>query len=340
MVAKAIAEIQSADDRSIEPVLSDAVVPGLLLALGTLVAVVTLGLWTMRRTTRDLERLVEGATAAARGELDHRVEVGSKDEVGELARAFNFMMEDLQVAKEQLVIAERIAAWQDIARRVAHEIKNPLTPIQMAMDSLRKSWARQHPKFGEILDESTTTVLQEAARLRQIVTEFSDFARMPKSQFARMDLNEVVRSTVALYNDGSPVVEAALDLQIPELVADKNQLGQVLFNLVENAREALGSAQGGRIVISTRRGETPDRVILVVEDNGPGVPVALRDKVFTPYFTTKAATGGTGLGLAIVHRIVGDHGGRIAISSPAGGGARIAIELPLRGGVALLASRV
>jgi nitrogen fixation/metabolism regulation signal transduction histidine kinase len=250
------------------------------------------------------------------------------------------MMEDLKTSKERLVIAERIAAWQEIARRLAHEIKNPLTPIQMAMDTLRKSWKKQHPKFDEILEESTATVLEEADRLKRIVAEFSDFARMPKPEFARIDLNDVVRSALALYKDATPAVEAKLDPQIQELDADKGQLNQVLLNLVENARDALGTRDGGKILVTTRRGDTADRVMLTVEDNGPGVPTELKDKVFAPYFTTKHAKGGTGLGLAIVHRIVNDHGGRITISDATGGGARMAIELPLRNGTALLASRI
>ena len=263
----------------------------------------------------------------------------SKDEVGAVASAFNFMMEDLKTSKERLVIAERIAAWQDIARRLAHEIKNPLTPIQMAMDTLRKSWKKQHPSFDEILDESTRTVLEEADRLRKIVAEFSDFARMPKPELSRIDLNEIVRSALTLYQ-GAVAVDARLAKDLPELDGDKGQLTQVLLNLVENARDAIGARASGRITVTTRRGEANDRALLIVEDNGPGVPAELKDKVFSPYFTTKQAKGGTGLGLAIVHRIVSDHGGRITISDGRDRGARFTIELPLRSGTALLASRI
>jgi nitrogen fixation/metabolism regulation signal transduction histidine kinase len=337
----AIAYVEVAvSDNDIDRVLRDITLLVALLALGALGVVVLLGLLVARRTARDLDQLVEGSIAAARGDLEYRVPVRSKDEVGAVANAFNFMMEDLKTAKERLVIAERIAAWQEIARRLAHEIKNPLTPIQMAMDTLRKSWKKQHPKFDEILDESTTTVLEEADRLKRIVAEFSDFARMPKPEFARIDLNDTVRSALALYKDATPPVESKLDPQLPELDADKGQINQVLLNLVENARDALGQREGGRIVVTTRRGDTDDRALLVVEDNGPGVPSELKDKVFAPYFTTKHAKGGTGLGLAIVHRIVNDHGGRITISDASGGGARFAIELPLRNGTALLASRI
>ena len=310
------------------------------LALGALIGVVLIGLLVARRTAQHLDQLVAGALAAARGDLDHRVPVRSGDEIGAVAAAFNFMMEDLRTSKDRLVIAERIAAWQEIARRLAHEIKNPLTPIQMAMDTLRKTWKKQHPSFGEILEESTTTVMEEADRLKHIVSEFSAFARMPKPEFQRLDLNELVRSTLALYQGGAAPVEIKLFDPLPEIDADKNQLNQVVLNLVENARDAIGQRGDGRITVSTRRGEAGDRAVLIVEDNGPGVPGQLKDKVFAPYFTTKHAKGGTGLGLAIVHRIVTDHGGRIAVADAPGGGARFAIELPLRNGTALLTSRI
>ncbi|MDB4953181.1 MAG: integral rane sensor signal transduction histidine kinase [Myxococcales bacterium] len=326
-------------DGGLDAVLRDVTITSAALAVGALAVVVLIGLFVSRRTASDLDRLVEGSIAAARGDLDHRVAVRSKDEVGAVANAFNLMMEDLKTSKERLVIAERIAAWQEIARRLAHEIKNPLTPIQMAMDTLKKSWKKKHPSFDEILEESTTTVLQEADRLKHIVAEFSDFARMPKPEFGRIDLNEVVKSSLALYQGAAPL-EIKLDPSIGEIDADKDQLNQVLLNLVENSRDAIGAREGGKITVSTRRGEANDRALLVVEDNGPGVPADLKDKVFAPYFTTKHAKGGTGLGLAIVHRIVSDHGGRITISEAPGGGARFSIELPLRNGTALLASRI
>jgi two-component system nitrogen regulation sensor histidine kinase NtrY len=209
----------------------------------------------------------------------------------------------------------------------------------MAMDTLRKTWKKQHPSFGEILEESTTTVMEEADRLKHIVTEFSGFARMPKPEFQRLDLNELVRSALALYQGAAPV-GIRLAERLPQIDADKNQLNQVVLNLVENARDAIGSRSEGRITVSTRLGEASDRVMLIVEDNGPGIPLDLKDKVFAPYFTTKHTKGGTGLGLAIVHRIVSDHGGRIALADAPGGGARFAIELPLRNGTALLTSRI
>jgi two-component system nitrogen regulation sensor histidine kinase NtrY len=182
--------------------------------------------------------------------------------------------------------------------------------------------------------------MEEADRLKHIVSEFSAFARMPKPEFQRLDLNELVRSALALYQGGTTSIEIRLAPQLPQIDADKNQLNQVVLNLVENARDAIGQRGDGHIAVSTRRGEAGDRAMLIVEDNGPGIPVDLKDKVFAPYFTTKHAKGGTGLGLAIVHRIVSDHGGRISVADTLGGGARFAIELPLRNGTALLTSRI
>jgi signal transduction histidine kinase len=326
-------------DGNLDAVLRKLTITSAGLALAALGAVVLIGLLVARRMARDLDLLVEGSLAASRGDLDHRVPVRSRDEVGAVAAAFNFMMEDLRTSKDRLVIAERIAAWQDIARRLAHEIKNPLTPIQMAMDTLRKTWKKEHPRFGEILEESTATVLEEADRLKHIVTEFSDFARMPKPNFARLDLNEVIRSAMSLYQGAVPV-EPHLAEKLPQLDADKGQMTQVILNLVENSRDAIGMRSNGKITVTTKLGDAGDRAVLVVEDNGPGVPRDVKDKVFTPYFTTKHAKGGTGLGLAIVHRIVSDHGGRIVLTDVQGGGARFTIELPLRNGTALLASRI
>ncbi len=311
------------------------------LAVVALLLTVALGVLVARRMTRDLDRLVVGAQAAARGDLEHRVAASSKDEVGEVAAAFNLMMEDLRTAKERAVVAERIAAWQEVARRLAHEVKNPLTPIQMAMETLRKTWSKKHPSFDEVFEESTATVLEEADRLKRIVSEFSEFARMPKPTFGATDIGDVVSSALALYQGAVPVERKLAD-GLPSIEADRGQITQVLLNLLENARDALSTrpdAEGGRILVTTRKGDAGDRIEITVEDNGPGVPADIKDRMFTPYFTTKGP-GGTGLGLAIVHRIVSDHGGRVVVGDAAGGGARFAIELPLRQGATLLASRV
>lgn len=297
------------------------------LGLLALAGAVLLGFAVSRRITRDLDALVEGAGAIARGDLDHKVAVRGRDEVGEVAAAFNAMTDELRESKERLVRAEREAAWREIARAIAHEIKNPLTPIQMSVETTRKAWAAKHPSFHEIFEESTRTILEEVQRLKRIVSEFSQFARMPRPALQAVDLDDVVAGALALYK-GSVKVISELAGGLPPVSADRDQLTQVVLNLLENARDAVASRGSDQSVgrITVRTSARDGVVTLEVEDNGPGFDPAIRDKLFTPYFTTKAT--GTGLGLAIVRRIVTEHGGRIGAHSEPGKGARFVVELP------------
>ncbi len=312
-------------DAELKSVLRTVTIYSAGIAAAALAACILLGLIMGRRITRDLDQLVIGVQAAARGDLDHEVPVRTADEIGALADAVNLMMVDLKESKERLSMAERVAAWQEIARRLAHEIKNPLTPIQMSVETLRKTWKKKHPSFDEIFEESTATILEESARLKRIVSEFSEFARMPKPNKRRIDLNELVTQSTALYR-GSVDLELSLG-ELADIEADRDSLSQVILNLVENARDAIATS-GSRIKIETTPTRGGKAVALIVDDDGPGLPKEVKEKLFTPYFTTKHATGGSGLGLAIVHRIVSDHDGNIlAIDSPLGG-ARFVVELP------------
>jgi nitrogen fixation/metabolism regulation signal transduction histidine kinase len=304
---------------------------GALSVLALLFAL-AVGFLVSRRITRDVDALVEGAQAVSRGDWKYKVPVRASDELGELAQAFNAMTGQLRESKARLVQAERVAAWQEIARAIAHEIKNPLTPIQMSVETLRKTWSSRHPSFEEIFEESTRTVLEEVQRLKKIVGEFSEFARLPKPDRQPCSMDEIVGGALALYRGSVRVVEE-LAGDLPPIDADRDQLTQVVLNLLENARDAValkGSEETvGRITVRTRM--TGERVELEVEDNGPGFDPEIQDKLFTPYFTTKEA--GTGLGLAIVHRIVTDHGGTIAAASNPGRGAKFVVDLPIRKGV-------
>jgi nitrogen fixation/metabolism regulation signal transduction histidine kinase len=207
----------------------------------------------------------------------------------------------------------------------------------MAVETIRRTHAKKHPSFDEILEESTSTVLEEAARLKRIVTEFSEFARMPKPDKRKLDLNEIVAAATSLYA-GTIEIERRLAENLPEIEADRDSLQQVLLNLLENARDAIATrptgSPPGKIAITTQATRRGKAVSLAIEDNGPGFSSEAKDKLFTPYFTTKHTSGGTGLGLAIVHRIVTDHGGRIAATESRLGGARVAIELPTPGATA------
>jgi nitrogen fixation/metabolism regulation signal transduction histidine kinase len=325
----ALVEMRLTND-SLPALLKQVTIYSALLALAALAVTVLLGFFVARRMTRDLDALVVGVQAAARGDLEHQVVIDSSDEIGEVGKAFNTMMLDLHDSKERLVMAERVAAWQEIARRLAHEIKNPLTPIQMSMETLRKTYAKKHPSFDEVFEESTATVLEEAARLKRIVSEFSEFARMPKPTKTTLSLNDLVRAQVALYQ-GSVAISKSLEDELPVIEADRDTLSQLLLNLIENARDAISGQEDGKIRVTTESSRGGKAVLFRVDDNGPGIAPEVKDKLFTPYYTTKHAHGGTGLGLAIAHRIVSDHSGKISASESPMGGARFTVELPAQG---------
>ncbi len=291
---------------------------GSLVGSGLLLALL-LGFVTARRITHPIREVVRGAGAVAAGDLDVRLDVQRRDELGDLVSVFNRRVAELKEAREKLVAAERVAAWQEIARRIAHEIKNPLFPIQTSMETLRKVYAKKHPDFDEIFDESTHTILEEVNRLKNIVTEFSRFARLPKPRLEPCDLGELIHSTVGLYGDGDMTVDCEVPDDLPGALVDREQMTQVLVNLIQNARDALVDTEAPRVQIAAAAGD--DFVEVTVRDNGPGFGEEVGARLFTPYFTTRHGAGGTGLGLAIVHRIVTDHGGGIEARNLDEGGA-------------------
>jgi signal transduction histidine kinase len=293
------------------------------LGLGGLALALLLGAFVARRWSGPLGELADGARAVSRGQLDAKVAVRGSDEIGQLAAAFNTMTRDLATAREELVRAERVAAWREIAQRIAHEIKNPLTPIQMAIETLQRAQSKGVQQFDALFAESAQTILDEVARLKNIVAEFSAFARMPAPKLQRCDLGEIVEAALALYAGAVPL-DRQLSSELPPALADRDQVTQVLVNLLENAREAVGPQQSGKIRVTTRA--VDGRVEIEIADNGPGLGEDARARIFTPYFTTKPK--GTGLGLAIVHRIVTDHGGEIRVGGAPGEGAVFTVAFP------------
>ena len=248
-------------------------------------------------------------------------------ELEELADAFNRAIADLVALRKRLAATERIAARREIARQVAHEIKNPLAPIRAAVETLRRLRARNDPAFDEYFDEASRTVLDEVARITSIVQEFTRFARLPPPSPAPMDLERAVRDLVSLHSAaGTPIDVAARP--IPSIVADRDQIVQVVTNLLGNATDAVAGNASGRVTIELGPSGS-DRVRLSVRDNGPGVAPSIRDRLFEPYATTKP--GGTGLGLAIAQRIVLEHGGEISYAGAPNGGAVFVVELPVAG---------
>lgn len=231
-----------------------------------------------------------------------------------------------------LVRAEREAAWAEVARRLAHEIKNPLTPIQLAAERIRHKYLKQlDEEQGKILDRGTHTIIQQVQAMKEMVDAFNEYARPPRLQLALLELNEFVTEVLYLYRDYPAGVEIRLDLtQEPlRISGDKGRLRQLLHNLVKNAIEAIRDGHGSALWVGTRREHVAgaDCVELSVRDDGPGFPDHLLSSAFEPYVTTKPK--GTGLGLAIVKKIVEEHGGWIQLEAPVDGGARIVIRLPI-----------
>jgi signal transduction histidine kinase len=295
---------------------------GALLA-GALAAA-ALGRLLASRVTRPVEALRDAAARVAAGDLEARVGVPATGEVGDLVRAFDAMTADLARGRARLAHAERIAAWREVARRLAHEIKNPLTPIAMSVETLRDAREQGRADFDEIFDEGTRAIAEEVRRLKRIVDEFSRFARLPAPDRAPVAPEDLVGAVLALFPEPPPGVTVSRDVAtgLPPVLADRDQVLQVLLNLVSNALDAM--PRGGTLAISAR--PTGEGVAFAVADTGEGIAAEDLARVFEPYFTTKE--GGTGLGLAIARRIAEEHGGRLEVASAPGRGAAFTLTLP------------
>jgi len=235
-----------------------------------------------------------------------------------------------------LIRTQRVAAWRDVARRLAHEIKNPLTPIQLSAERLRRQFAGAPPNARAFIEECTSTIVTEVDSLKQLVDEFAQFARMPAPKAVPTGLNGVLSDTAALYT--GLFREIALERQfaegLPLVRIDTEQVRRVIINLIDNAVEALGGASAGprpdgavpTIRLATQHDAVNGVVRITVSDNGPGIPPEDRDKLFMPYYSTKRR--GSGLGLAIVRRIIAEHGGAIDVTDGVPSGTIFTIELP------------
>jgi two-component system nitrogen regulation sensor histidine kinase NtrY len=227
-----------------------------------------------------------------------------------------------------LVRTQRVAAWRDVARRLAHEIKNPLTPIQLSAERMNRHFTGAPEATRALVDECTSAIVTEVESLKALVDEFAQFARMPAPRAVPANLNAVVGDTLALYN--GVVTGTAIDRELapglPPVRLDVEQIRRVIINLVDNALEALSGTAGARIVVQTQHDAANAVARIVIADNGPGVPPADRERLFMPYYSTKRR--GSGLGLAIVRRIVGEHGGSVEVGENAPRGSRFVIELP------------
>jgi signal transduction histidine kinase len=307
------------------------------LLVGMALAAAGIGMLLARRTTRRVSALVGAVRRLAAGDLAVQVDPGkAADEVAGLARAFNAMVREVRESRDRIVYLEKISGWQEVARRLAHEIKNPLTPMKLAFQQLEARWRTSparagDPEFDRLLRDAGEIVRDEIGTLQRLVDEFSGFAKLPEVTPEPADLGDFVDEFLRT----SPQLHEAADVEVvkasaPTPVAlDRGLMRRVLANLCANAVEAVRPARA-RIHLGVAR--TQERAVLTVADEGPGIDRAQRDRVFDPYFTTKQ--GGTGLGLAIVKKIVLQHGGEIQVGDRPGGGASFTLVLPSPGAAA------
>jgi len=274
-----------------------------------------------RGISEPIKTLVDGMQHVASGELSYRVYTRAKDEIKFLIDSFNKMADDLKTSQEKLVQAERLAAWQGVARRVSHEIKNTLTPIQL---SLRRLSNQLYPDDQDISDKALITIQEEVESLRRLAEEFIQFARMPQINPQKEDLNEIIRSLVTLVEAEPHGISIKLDLDpgVPSLDLDRDHIRRALHNLIKNSIEA--SRPGSAVFIETKAmTENDHNAKIEIRDHGTGMKSEVLAKIFEPYFTTKQR--GMGLGLSIVRRIIEDHNGEIEIKSTPGKGTQVTI---------------
>jgi len=300
----------------------------LLVSGGGILLAILLSSWAAARVTRPVEQLAAAAHEVAAGNWNARVNVRGKDELAVLAESFNRMTAEMLAQKERLVQAERVAAWRELARRLAHELKNPLFPLQLTVENLVR--ARQHnpEQFEEVFRESAQTMLAEISNLKSIIGRFSEFSKMPQPQLQPVQVNDVVGGVMRVFQaqietNGKIAVQLQLDSSLQPISADSDLLHRAISNLVLNAMDAM--PDGGALTLRTQ-GED-GKVQIEVADTGSGLTSEERERIFTPYYTSKKH--GTGLGLAIVQSVVSDHGGRIHVRSEPGRGTAFLIELPV-----------
>jgi len=304
---------------------------GLVVALAGILLSVLASRWSAGRMSHPIEELSSAAQEVAAGNWDRKVyaeAANGKDEVAQLITSFNQMTDELVRQRDRAVQAERVAAWRELARRLAHELKNPLFPLQITVENLMNAREQNSPEFNEIFAESTATLLAELSNLKKIIGRFSDFSKMPAPHLQNVDVNRMLEELGRLFapqfaSGAKPIkLETRFTSADTTISGDPDLLRRAFENLVLNAIDAMPN--GGTITIATSAEH--DAVAVEISDTGTGLTQEEAGRLFTPYYTTKQH--GTGLGLAIVQSVISDHGARIAVSSRPGEGTSFRMEFP------------
>lgn len=274
-----------------------------------------------KKITSPIKVLVEATRKISEGDLKLRVEETSNDEIGKLQSSMNFMLDKIDDEHKKVLQLQKTAAWREIARSLAHEIKNPLTPIQLTIQELKDRYKGEDEEFKFFLENCTEIITEEVDSLKKLVNEFSEFARSPKLELSVGNLANLVEDTIQLYSNKGIIFESS---ETPDFNFDQDKIKRVFINLLENA--ILSSSEKDREIKVRLRAEK-DFVVLEVQDNGSGISAENLDKIFEPHFTTR--TTGMGLGLAIVKGVVEKHNGRIEVQSEEGKGSIFQVFLSL-----------
>ncbi len=297
-----------------------------LLLLGIYGVVLVLGLvaawWLAHGITRPVTKLVRATDKVAAGDWTIQVVDSAAGELGRLNRGFNDMVRTLDAQSRTLIDLETMAGWREMARALAHEVKNPLTPIQLTVEEMQQRYKGDDAQYRALLEECTRIVVEEVESLRNVVGRFREFSRPVELRLRPLALNDLVRDVAALQRDLRSTTE--LDAKVGEIFGDGDRLRQVLMNLAENARAILAAQTDRQLLLKTVAHE--HAVEVIVADNGPGIPEAERERVFEPYRT--GTSGGLGLGMALVKGIVLAHEGSIRVESSTLGGAAIHMTFP------------
>lgn len=286
------------------------------------ITVVALFLVSFYFITRPLRRLQLATDQLATGNLEIQVPESRFSPLNDLIQSFNSMTGELQSNRAKLIQAEKESAWRDMARVLAHEIKNPLTPIRLSLERLEMKYAARSKDLDKVFSSVTSVIHEEIDNLQSFASEFSRFARLPKAEFRSYDLNEQIRSIIEPYKV-EVIIELSLQSDLSQFYADRNQIKQVFENIIQNSINAADKDFQIKIVSESNSSQ----LIIYVIDNGKGMAEDVVKEIFTPYFTKTA--GGTGLGLAIVKRIVENHNGKIEVESEIGQGTKFKLSFPI-----------
>lgn len=302
-----------------------------LSSLLLLLASVWIGLFLANFLIEPIKKLIEAADSVSNGDLSVRITgIYVKNELGNLVESFNHMTERLEKQNKDLIISEKKSAWADIARKIAHEVKNPLTPIQLSAERLKRKYWNQIKDDPQTFEKCIDTIIRQVSHIENLINEFSAFARMPEAVITPVNISQIVRDSVFLIKQAFSKIKFQIEFPKKTVVwpCDNQQISQVLVNLLQNAANAITECEEeiqGKISVFVE--QFSDYLKIVIEDNGPGFPKENIERLFEPYYTTRK--DGTGLGMAIVLRIITEHSGTLELKDAQEHGARVEIKLPM-----------